>query len=161
LRDINRIELIGRAGADPKVHQFDNGGEVVEFSLATKESWKDKKTGEWKDRTTWHKVKAFSPKNGGRGIVGTIEGTIFKGSTVRVLGQQTHREYDKNGEKRYSAEVLIPPYWGEVDLMEKKSDEFSNVPAAISATHQDAFAPISQPQTNAGVDLDLDDDVPF
>lgn len=157
MRDINRIELLGRVGADPKIHKFDNGGEVVEFSLATKESWKDKKTGEWQDRSTWHKVKAFSPKNGGRGIVGYVEDALYKGATVRVLGQQTHREYDKNGEKRYSAEVLIPPFWGEIDLMEKKSDRSANVPA----THQDPFAPISPPQTNAGVDLDLDDDVPF
>jgi len=161
LRDVNRIELIGRAGADPKVHQFDNGGEVVEFSVATAKKWKDNKD-EWVEKTTWHKVKAFSPKNGkGRGLVGYAEDRIYKGTLVRIVGEQTHRQYDKDGEKRYSAEIVIPSYEGSIDVLEKKSDQFSDVPAAVSATHQDAFAPISPPQANAGVDLDLDDDVPF
>ena len=144
MRDVNRIELIGRVGQDPKIHTFDNGGRVAEFRMATSESWKDKSSGDWKERTQWHTVKCFTSA-GNKGLAGFVQDRVVKGMRIRVVGQLTYREYEKDGSKRWITEVNVPPFWGEVDPQEKLGDAKEPAPAN---------------ESEVGVDID-DDDIPF
>jgi len=144
MRDVNRIELIGRVGQDPKIHTFDNGGRVAEFRMATSESWKDKSSGDWKERTQWHTVKCFTSADN-KGLAGFVQDRVVKGMRIRVVGQLTYREFEKDGSKRWITEVNVPPFWGEVDPQEKLGDAKEPAPAN---------------ESEVGVDID-DDDIPF
>tara|TARA_R110000824_G_scaffold77915_4_gene196856 strand:+ start:8922 stop:9359 length:438 start_codon:yes stop_codon:yes gene_type:complete len=145
MRDVNRIELMGRVGQDPKIHTFDNGGRVAEFRMATSESWKDKKSGDWKEKTQWHTVKCFT-SSGNKGLAGFVQDRVVKGMRIRVVGQLTYREYEKDGSKRTITEINVPPFWGEVDPQEKLGDAREPAP--------------SESPDETGVPID-DDDIPF
>lgn len=100
---LNKVMLIGNLGADPEVRSFQNGGKVCNLRLATSESWKDKSSGERKERTEWHTVAIF-----GEGLVGVAERYLRKGSKVYVEGQlQTRKWQDQSGGDRYSTEVVL------------------------------------------------------
>lgn len=115
---VNVCILVGRLGKDPEGRQMQNGGEVVTFSLATSESWKDKTTGERKEKTEWVNIVIF---NEGLGKVALAY--LKKGSQVYISGAlQTRKWTDKNGADRYSTEVVLQKYRGELVLLDKKSD---------------------------------------
>ncbi len=100
---VNRVILIGNLGKDPEVRSFQNGGKVAELRLATSESWKDKSSGERKERTEWHTVKLFTD-----GLVNVAERYLRKGSKVYVEGQlQTRKWQDQSGADRYSTEIVL------------------------------------------------------
>jgi single-strand DNA-binding protein len=99
---VNKVILLGRVGKDPEVRTFQNGGKVASFSLATSERWKDKDSGENKERTEWHNVAVFG------GIVNVVESYVTKGQELYVEGQlQTRKWQDNNGNDRYSTEVVL------------------------------------------------------
>lgn len=142
---LNRVILCGRLGADPEVRQFPNGGQVVNLRIATSETWKDKNSGERKERTEWHSVAIFNEP------VGRIaEQYLRKGSEVLLEGQlETRKWQDQSGNDRYSTEVVIRPFGGSLTLIGGRSD------GGAVQTNQD------QQQTPASQGNPLDDDIPF
>jgi single-strand DNA-binding protein len=111
---VNKVILIGNLGADPEVRSFQNGGKVVNLRLATTESWRDKATGERKDATQWHSVAIFN-ENLGK----VAEQYLKKGSKVYVEGRlETRKWQDQSGADRYSTEVVLRQYGGELTLLD-------------------------------------------
>ena len=115
---VNKVILVGNLGNDPEVKAFDNGGEVVNMSIATSETWKDKQSGERRERTEWHRVAIFNP-----GLVTVAKNYLKKGSKVYIEGQlETRKWQDQNGQDRYSTEVVLRPYRGELTLLDARGE---------------------------------------
>lgn len=115
---VNKVIIIGNLGRDPEVRSFPNGGKVVNLRIATSETWKDKQTGERKERTEWHSVAIFN-----EGIAKIAEQYLRKGSTVYIEGQlETRKWQDQSGADRYSTEVVLRPYNGSLTLLGGKRD---------------------------------------
>jgi len=109
----NRVMLIGNLGRDPEIRNFQNGGKIANLRLATSESWKDKDTGERKEKTEWHSVVVR-----GAGVAGIAEKFLEKGSTVLVEGQLSTRKWtDQSGAERYSTEIVVAGHDGKLTLM--------------------------------------------
>ena len=103
MASLNRACILGNLGADPEVRTFDNGGKVCNLRIATSETWKDKNTGEKKEKTEWHTVAIFS-----EGLVGVAERYLKKGSKVYIEGKlQTRKWQDQSGNDRYSTEIVL------------------------------------------------------
>jgi len=110
---VNKVTLLGNLGADPEIRSFQNGGRVANLRIATSETWKDKNTGEKKERTEWHTVAVFID-----GLVSVIEQNVSKGSKVYIEGQlETRKWQDQSGADRYSTEVVLRPYAGTLVLL--------------------------------------------
>jgi len=118
---VNRVILLGRAGADPQTRSFDNGGKVVTFSLATSEQWKDQ-SGQRQERTTWSNIAVWNEALGE-----VVEKYVRKGSRVYVEGQLESRSYGEGDTKKYVTEVVLRPFNSALVLMDRKDD---NTPAA-------------------------------
>jgi single-strand DNA-binding protein len=111
---LNKVMLIGNLGADPEIRSFQNGGKVANLRIATSESWKDRQTGERKEKTEWHTVAIFS-----EGLVGVVERYLKKGSKVFVEGKlQTRKWQDQNGQDRYSTEIVIQGLGGTLTMLD-------------------------------------------
>lgn len=111
---LNKVMLIGNLGADPEIRSFQNGGKVANLRIATSESWKDKQTGERKEKTEWHTVAIFS-----EGLVNVVERYLKKGSKVFIEGKlQTRKWQDQNGQDRYSTEVVIQGLGGTLTMLD-------------------------------------------
>lgn len=118
---VNKVILVGNLGQDPEIRSFQNGGKVCNLSIATSETWKDKSTGERKERTEWHKVAIMSEP-----LVRIAEQYLRKGSKVYLEGQLETRKYQaQDGTDRYSTEVVLRPYRGELTLLDGKRDDQS------------------------------------
>ncbi|NIY73392.1 single-stranded DNA-binding protein [Marivivens donghaensis] len=115
---VNKVILIGNLGRDPEVRNFNNGGKVVNLRIATSENWKDRNTGERRERTEWHSVAIFNE------ALGRIaEQYLRKGSTVYVEGQlETRKWQDQSGQDRYSTEVVLRPFTGNLTLLGGRGD---------------------------------------
>jgi single-strand DNA-binding protein len=110
---VNKVILIGRLGADPEVRSFQNGGKVVNLRIATSESWRDRNSGERKEKTEWHSVAIFSEPLGK-----IAEQYLKKGSSVYIEGAlETRKWQDQSGQDRYSTEVVLRPYSGNLTLL--------------------------------------------
>ncbi len=110
---VNKVIIIGNLGRDPEVRSFQNGGKVVNLRIATSESWKDKNTGEKREKTEWHSVAIFN-----EGIGRVAEQYLKKGSTVYIEGQlETRKWQDKDGQDRYSTEIVVRPFTGNMTLL--------------------------------------------
>ncbi|MGL4637097.1 MAG: single-stranded DNA-binding protein [Beijerinckiaceae bacterium] len=115
---VNKVILVGNLGADPEVKRMSSGEPVVNLSIATSESWKDKQTGERKDKTEWHRVVIFNEN-----IAKVAEQYLKKGSTVYIEGQlQTRKWQDKTGADRYSTEIVLQRFRGEMTLLGGRND---------------------------------------
>lgn len=136
--------LIGNLGKNPEIRSTQNGGKVANMSIATSESWKDKSSGERKERTEWHKISIFGP------LAEIVEKYLSKGSKVYLEGQlQTRKWTDQSGTEKYTTEVVIPQYGGKLIMLDSKGERKSSGGASQGAT---------QPAEPAD---DLDDSVPF
>lgn len=113
---LNRVELIGRLGRDPEVRHMQNGGKVATLSVATTETWKDRQTGERRERTEWHRVVIFSPP-----LAAFAENHLGKGALVHVEGQlQTRKWQDQqSGQDRFATEVVLNPYHSRLLLLDR------------------------------------------
>lgn len=115
---VNKVILVGNVGKDPDIRTFQNGGRVASFSVATSDHWKDKTTGEKKERTEWHKISILND-----GLVGYIETRLKKGSKIYIEGQlETRKWTDKDGKEKYSTEVTIRPYSGSLVILDSKQN---------------------------------------
>ena len=113
---VNKVILVGNVGNDPEIRTFQNGGRVANLSLATSESWKDKATGERKDKTEWHRVSVLN-----EGLVNVIENYVKKGSKLYIEGQlETRKWQDQSGQDKYSTEVVLRPYRGELTMLDAR-----------------------------------------
>ncbi|WP_448659329.1 single-stranded DNA-binding protein [Sphingomonas sp. CJ99] len=111
---VNKVILVGNLGRDPEVRSFSNGGKVVELRIATSESWKDRQTGERKEKTEWHTVKIFND-----GLAGVAERFLKKGSKVYIEGALTTRKWqDQQGQDRYSTEVVLQGLNGNLTMLD-------------------------------------------
>ncbi len=113
---VNKVILVGNLGADPDVRTMQSGDKVVNLSIATGESWKDKATGERKEKTEWHRVVVFN-----KGLVGVCENYLKKGAKVYIEGQVETRSWEQNGEKKYTTEIVLRPYRGELTMLDSRS----------------------------------------
>lgn len=116
---VNKVILIGNLGGDPEIRTFQNGGKLASFRLATTERWKDRNSGEKKEKTEWHTVSVFA-----EGLVGNVEQYLKKGSKCYVEGQlETRKWQDQSGADRYSTEVVIRPYQGQIEFLDGRQGD--------------------------------------
>lgn len=153
---VNKVILVGNLGKDPEIRTFQSGGRIAQFSVATSESWKDKATGERKEKTQWHNVVV---KN--ENLVGICERYLKKGAKVFLEGQLETRKYEKDGRDVYTTEVVLAPYRGELTMLDGRSggssaanDFGGDEPATMVAGGSGgSFASSSK--------NDMDDEIPF
>ncbi len=147
---LNKVLLIGRLGADPEIKQMVNGKSVARLSLATSQSWKDKNTGEKKEKTEWHRIVVFN-----EGLVNVIQQYLKKGSQIYVEGQLSTRKWkdEKSGQDKYSTEVILQGYNSSLTMLGGGPGNISSGSSSKQASNTDAP---SEPLQN-----DLDDDIPF
>lgn len=153
---VNKVIIVGNLGRDPDVRTFSNGGKVASLRIATSETWKDKSTGERKEKTEWHQVAIHAP-----GLVDVVERMLTKGSTVYVEGAlETRKWTDKAGVERYSTEVALRPFSGVLQIL-------SGARSAAAADDRRAASTggaTNQAQGRAGGSAavaDYDDEIPF
>ena len=148
---LNKVLLIGRLGADPEIKQMVNGKNIARLSIATSQSWKDKSTGERKEKTEWHRVVIFN-----EGLINVIQQYLKKGANVYLEGQLATRKWrdEKSGQDKYSTEVVLQGFNSSLTMLGGKSsgqDNFSQI-GNDSALPEDSSASSNQ---------DLDDEIPF
>jgi len=111
MADLNKVMLIGRVGKDPEIVYFKSGDAVAKFSLATSEKWKDKNSGEQKEKTEWHKVEVFG------GAAEVVKNYVEKGKQLYIEGQLQTDEYEKDGVKKYATKVVVRGWGGKLILL--------------------------------------------
>ena len=118
MASVNKVILVGNLGKDPEVKSMQSGDRVASFPVATSERWKDKATGERKEKTEWHKVAIFDER-----LVEIAEKYLRKGSKVYLEGQlQTRKWNDQNGQERYTTEIVLQRFRGDLTLLDAKHD---------------------------------------
>ena len=154
---LNKVLLIGRLGKDPELREFPSGGKVCNFSLATSETWKDSSTGEKQERTSWHNISIFNER-----LAEIAEQYLRKGSQVYIEGQlETRKWQDQAGNDRYTTEVVLKNYRGELTMLGGRSDEMTSM--SNQQNENQSYQQIESGgsnQNNMEID-DLDDEIPF
>lgn len=155
---VNKVILIGRLGQDPDIRAFQNGGRIANLSLATSESWKDKATGERKEKTQWHRVVVKNDN-----LINVCERFLKKGSRVYLEGQIETRKYtDKDGSEKYTTEVIVPPFRGEITMLDSKGESGSSGGGSGGGDFSPSDeAPRSRGSFGGGGASDIDDEIPF
>ena len=148
---LNKVLLIGRLGADPEIKQMVNGKSVARLSLATSNTWKDKNTGEKKEKTEWHRVVIFN-----EGLVNVVQQYVKKGAQVYIEGQLTTRKWtdQKSGQDKYSTEIVLQGYNSTFTILSGKNNQSANLEDATSSKS-------ALPNTDNIPEKDLDDEIPF
>ena len=144
---LNKVQLIGRLGADPEIKQMVNGKNVARLSVATSQSWKDKSTGERKEKTEWHRIVIFN-----EGLVNIVQQYLKKGANIYLEGQLTTRKWrdEKSGQDKYSTEVVLQGYNSSLTMLDGKN-------RTNNASEKSALPNDQTSQDNS----DLDDEIPF
>jgi len=148
---VNKVIVVGNLGKDPEIRTLNSGERVANLSVATSESWKDKATGERKEKTEWHRVTIFNEN-----IVKVAESYLKKGSTVYIEGSLQTRKYEQNGVEKYTTEIVLQKFRGELTMLGGKSDS--------SASRDDDYyanTPAQQGQASAQQSLPDDSEIPF
>ena len=146
MRGINKVTLIGNLGHAPEVRTTQDGKKIVTLNLATSEQWKDRQSGERRERTEWHRIVIFNEN-----LADLAEKYLVKGSKIFIEGQLQTRQWEKNGEKRYTTEVVLQNFRGELMMLDNKQ-------GGINPDHLNG--PARTPAPAGGFD-DLDDEIPF
>ena len=153
---INKVTLVGNIGNEPEVKTFQNGNKVVNLSLATSERWKDKESGEMKTNTEWHRVVIFNPI-----LADIAEKYIKKGSKVYLEGQlQTRKWQDNSGVDKYTTEIVLQNFRGELLLLDRSNDNSSFKDIDNQTPESKGLNKDSKPETPNNIE-NLDDDIPF
>ena len=149
---VNKVIIIGNLGADPEVRSFQNGGKVCNLRIATSETWKDKNTGERKEKTEWHTVAVFQ-----EGLVRIAEQYLKKGSKVYIEGKlQTRKWQDQSGADRYSTEVVLQGFDGTLTMLDGKSGDGGGQSDGYGSGQQSGGYGGGAPAGGG-----MDDDIPF
>ena len=147
---LNKVLLIGRLGADPEIKQMVNGKSVARLSLVTSQSWKDKNTGEKKEKTEWHRVVVFN-----EGLVNVVQQYLKKGAQIYVEGQITTRKWkdEQSGQDKYSTEIVIQGYNSSLTMLGGGNS---------GGIQNDTSSQISNDiSDNSQISNEMDDDIPF
>lgn len=153
---VNRVIIIGNLGRDPEVRSFPNGGKVVNLRIATSETWKDKATGERKERTEWHSVAIFD-----EGIAKVAEQYLRKGSTVYLEGAlETRKWQDQSGADRYSTEVVLRPFRSTLTMLGGRPDDAGPRDTSSGGSDQSGYGAGGRPGAGSRGALD-DSEIPF
>ena len=145
---LNKVLLIGRLGNDPEVKQMQNGKSVARLSVATSENWKDKNSGEKKEKTEWHRVVIFN-----EGLVNVVQQYLKKGAQVYIEGQLSTNKYtDNNGQEKYSTQIVLQGYNSTLKMLGG-----GNQGTSMSDQSSSSSLPSDEPIPSSG----LDDEVPF
>jgi single-strand DNA-binding protein len=161
---VNKVILIGNLGRDPEVRNFPNGGKVCNLRIATSENWKDRNTGERKERTEWHSVAIFSEP-----LVRVAEQYLRKGSKVYIEGQlETRKWQDQSGADRYSTEVVLRPYTSTLTMLDGRGEGGGNSggggfggPSDGGYDNGPSDGSFGGPSGGGGSSRDFDDEIPF
>ena len=147
---LNKVLLIGRLGADPEIKQMVNGKSVARLSLATSQSWKDKNTGEKKEKTEWHRIVVFN-----EGLVNVVQQYLKKGAQIYIEGQLSTRKWkdEQTGQDKYSTEIILQGYNSTLTMLGGSNS--NNLTSSTSNKNNDFD------QTNQQESSDLDDEIPF
>ncbi len=144
---VNKVILVGNLGRDPEVRRMSSGDPVVNLSLATSDTWKDKNTGERKEKTEWHRVVIFNEN-----LAKVAEQYLHKGSKIYIEGQLSTRKYtDKDGIEKYSTEIVLNRFRGELVMLDSRGEGGARPSASMEASD----APASFTRS------DMDDEIPF
>lgn len=159
---VNKVILIGNLGRDPEVRSFQNGGKVCNLAIATSENWKDKTTGERKERTEWHRVAIFN-----EGLVRIAEQYLRKGSKVYIEGQlETRKWQDQSGAERYTTEIALRPFRGELTMLDGRTGDSGGAGGGGGGGYAESrgggggYSGGSEPPRD-NYAPDLDDEIPF
>ena len=149
---LNKVQLIGRLGADPEIKQMVNGKNVARLSIATSQSWKDKNSGEKKEKTEWHRIVIFN-----EGLVNVVQQYLKKGANIYVEGQLNTRKWkdEATGQDKYSTEVVLQGYNSNLTMLDNRnrSDQSNNLVSENKS---------NLPNDNLNQDIsELDDEIPF
>jgi len=152
---LNKVLLIGRLGNDPEIRTTQDGRSVVSFSLATSDTWRDKNTNERKERTEWHRIVIFN-----EGLSKVVEQYVKKGSRVYLEGQlQTRKWQDQSGQERYTTEIVLQNYSGNLTILDSSSDGPASIPSS-SSSQLDQFNQTTSASSEEIAD-EFDDEIPF
>jgi len=148
---LNKVLLIGRLGADPEIKQMVNGKNVARLSIATSNTWKDKNTGEKKEKTEWHRIVIFN-----EGLVNVVQQYVKKGAQVYIEGQLTTRKWrdEKSGQDKYSTEVVLQGFNSTFTMLGGKNTQ-------SESTQDNTETKSSLPNESSTPSNDLDDEIPF
>ncbi|MDX1974903.1 MAG: single-stranded DNA-binding protein [Rickettsiales bacterium] len=155
---VNKVILVGNLGRDPEIRSTQDGKEIATLALATSESWKDRNSGERKEKTEWHRVVVFN-----EGLVNVIKNYVKKGAKLYIEGSlQTRKWTDKDGQEKYSTEVVLQNFNGQLTMLDGRKD------GASSAGGYDSGAGYDQSQSGGSYGGNkapsaelLDDEIPF
>jgi single-strand DNA-binding protein len=149
---LNKVLLIGRLGADPEIKQMVNGKNVARLSLATSQTWKDKNTGEKKEKTEWHRIVVFN-----EGLVNVVQQYLKKGAQIYVEGQISTRKWkdEQSGQDKYSTEILIQGYNSSLTMLGGGTSSGGSI--ADDKTSPQNLSNDESPQISS----DMDDEIPF
>ncbi|HTJ58074.1 MAG TPA: single-stranded DNA-binding protein [Devosiaceae bacterium] len=159
---VNKVILIGNLGADPEVRSLPNGGKVVNLRLATTETWRDKNSGERREKTEWHRVVIFN-----EALTRVAEQYLRKGSKVYIEGALQTRKWEKDGVDQYSTEVVLQNFSSQLTMLDGRNDGegagssgggFSSAPREMSRPSEGRRPASSAPAFQSG---GMDDDIPF
>jgi single-strand DNA-binding protein len=159
---LNKVMIIGNLGNDPDIRSMQNGGRVCNLSIATSDTWKDKNTGERREKTEWHRVTIFN-----EGIVSVCENYLKKGSKVFIEGSlETRKWQDQNGQDRYTTEIVLKPYNGNLTMLDSRNDNsgggYQQQQRQVSNQQGGGnFGGGQQQAAQAQVHDDFEDDIPF
>ena len=149
---LNKVQLIGRLGADPDIKQMVNGKSVARLSVATSQSWKDKSSGERKEKTEWHRIVIFN-----EGLVNVVQQYLKKGANIYVEGQLSTRKWkdETSGQDKYSTEVVLQGYNSSLTMLDSRNSK--NDDQNLVSENKSSLPKDNVNQDNS----DLDDEIPF
>ena len=153
---VNKVILVGNLGRDPEIRTLNSGDRVANLRIATSEQWRDKATGERKEKTEWHRVVIFNEN-----LVKVAENYLRKGSKVYIEGSLQTRKYEQNGVEKYSTEIVLQKFRGELTMLDGRGGD-----EAGGGNYGGGFGSSSGPRTQGSgpredFSADLDDEIPF
>jgi single-strand DNA-binding protein len=153
---VNKVIIVGNLGKDPEVRAFNNGGRVARLTIATSENWKDKATGERKEKTEWHNVSILNEN-----LVGVAERYLKKGAKVYIEGQlETRKWQDQSGADKYTTEIVLRPYRGELTMLDGGKRDGAGG-GDYDVTSNGPPQAVTGSRSGGSSAPELDDDIPF
>jgi len=161
---VNKVILVGNLGRDPEIRRMNNGDPVVNLSVATSEQWRDKNSGERREKTEWHRVVIFNDQ-----LAKVAENYLKKGMKVYVEGQlQTRKWTDQNGQEKYSTEIVLQRFRGELQMLDGRGEGGSSFQGSSGGGYDNSFGggsgggqrSVDGPKEDFR-NADLDDEIPF
>ncbi|MAU86275.1 MAG: single-stranded DNA-binding protein [Alphaproteobacteria bacterium] len=153
---LNKVQLIGRLGNDPEIRATQDGKSICSFSVATSETWRDKNTNERKERTEWHKVVIFNEN-----LSKIAEQYVKKGSQIYIEGQLQTRKWGEPGQERYTTEIVLQNFSGNLTLLGNASENSASMPSSSASPIQKSESNQISDTTVETIADEFDDEIPF